>query len=73
MSKPNHRPHIQILELELVFCSFLCLLKETNQRKSTPVKVFDHLKVFQLNRIDQTAPGDVNATHLFKASLHLVP
>ncbi len=59
--------------MALVFCSFLCLPKETNQRKGTPDKVFNQLKVFQLNRIDQTAPRDVNATHLFKAPLHLVP
>ena len=65
-------------EFDFMFISLLahCVRlwwEETNQRKGTPVKVFNQLKVFQLNCIDQTAPGEVNATHLFKASLHLVP
>jgi hypothetical protein len=53
---------------EFGFCSFLCLPKETNQRKGTPDKVFDCGIAFQNSFITQTAPGEINAAHLFGGS-----
>ena len=65
MRRTTHGPYVQVLAQNLIFYSFLCLPKETNQRKGTPDKVFNRGMAFQKILIIQTAPGEVNAPHLF--------